>query len=92
MIQRLLVANRGEIAVRIMRTCREMGMRTVSVYSDADRRARHVVEADEAVRIGTAAPGDRRRGDSSRLRVSVGERRVRRRLRAGRARVCRPSG
>jgi acetyl/propionyl-CoA carboxylase alpha subunit len=58
MFNKVLIANRGEIAVRIMRTCREMGIRTVAVYSDADRRARHVVEADEAVRIGSAAPGD----------------------------------
>jgi geranyl-CoA carboxylase alpha subunit len=52
----LLVANRGEIARRIMRTARRMGIRTVAVYSDADRHALHVREADSAVRIGTAAP------------------------------------
>ncbi len=52
MIQRLLVANRGEIAVRIFRTARRLGIATVAVYSDADARARHVVEADAAVRIG----------------------------------------
>ena len=52
MIQSLLIANRGEIACRIIRTAREMGIRTVAVYSDADARALHVREADEAVHIG----------------------------------------
>ncbi|HWV61584.1 MAG TPA: biotin carboxylase N-terminal domain-containing protein, partial [Sphingopyxis sp.] len=52
MITSLLIANRGEIACRIIRTAREMGIRTVAVYSDADAKALHVREADEAVRIG----------------------------------------
>ena len=54
----LLVANRGEIALRIIRTARRMGLRTVAVYSDADRDAPHVRAADEAVRIGGPAPRD----------------------------------
>jgi 3-methylcrotonyl-CoA carboxylase alpha subunit len=52
MIRSLLVANRGEIACRIFRTARRMGIRTIAVYSDADASARHVREADEAFRIG----------------------------------------
>jgi 3-methylcrotonyl-CoA carboxylase alpha subunit len=55
LIRSLLVANRGEIACRIFRTARRMGIRTIAVYSDADATARHVREADEAVRIGPPA-------------------------------------
>jgi acetyl-CoA carboxylase biotin carboxylase subunit len=54
MIRSLLIANRGEIACRIIRTCRRLSIRTVAVYSDADAQARHVHLADEAVHIGPA--------------------------------------
>ena len=56
--RRVLIANRGEIAVRIIRACREMGMESVAVYSDADATAAHVRLADVAVRIGPAAPAE----------------------------------
>lgn len=58
MFRKILIANRGEIACRVIRTARRMGISTVSVYSDADRNALHVSMADEAVHIGAAPPRD----------------------------------
>jgi acetyl/propionyl-CoA carboxylase alpha subunit len=58
MLRRILIANRGEIAVRVIRACRELGIASIAVYSDADERALHVAEADYAVRIGPATPAE----------------------------------
>ena len=58
MFSKILVANRGEIAIRIIRSCKEMGIATVSVYSEADSDSMHVALADQSVCIGGAAPSD----------------------------------
>src|ERR671912_423083 len=57
-MKRVLIANRGEIAVRIIRACREARLESVAVYSDVDARAMHVKTADRAVRIGPPAPAE----------------------------------
>src|SRR3990172_5203049 len=58
MIQKLLVANRGEVARRIFRTCQEMGIATVAVFSEPDEGALFVAEADEAIALGGESPAD----------------------------------
>src|SRR5450830_719251 len=55
MFDKILIANRGEIALRVQRACRELGIRTVAVHSEADREAKYVKLADESVCIGPAA-------------------------------------
>ena len=56
MFKKILITNRGEIAIRIMRACKELGIKTVAVYSDADKNSLHVQHADEAIHIGAASP------------------------------------
>ncbi|MEN7342214.1 MAG: acetyl-CoA carboxylase biotin carboxylase subunit [Pseudomonadota bacterium] len=58
MLEKIVIANRGEIALRILRACRELGIKTVAVYSEADRNLKHVLLADEAVCIGPAPSTD----------------------------------
>jgi acetyl-CoA carboxylase biotin carboxylase subunit len=58
MFDKILIANRGEIVVRVIATCREMGIKTVAVYSEADSAALHVLEADQAVCLGPSAPAE----------------------------------
>jgi len=86
--EKLLIANRGEIAIRVMRACRELGIETVAIYSSADNNALHVKYADEAFLVGEAHPSksylnierivdiakkERCRSDTSRLWVFSGE-------------------
>ena len=58
MFKKILIANRGEIALRVIRTCKEMGIKTVAIYSTADKDSLHVKFADEAVCIGKPASVD----------------------------------
>ena len=58
MIEKILIANRGEIALRVLRACKEMGIKTVAVHSEADANLKHVLLADESVCIGPAASSE----------------------------------
>src|SRR5271154_7116926 len=58
MFNKILIANRGEIALRVISACKELGIKTVAVYSEADRHSLHVRFADEAICIGPPRPGD----------------------------------
>ena len=58
MFKKILIANRGEIAMRLIRTCKEMGIKTVAVHSDADSESMHVRLADESVCIGSHQPAN----------------------------------
>jgi len=56
MFRKILIANRGEIALRIIRTCKRLGIKTVAIYSDPDLESKHVTSSDEAYRIGSGPP------------------------------------
>ncbi|MBN2097119.1 MAG: acetyl-CoA carboxylase biotin carboxylase subunit, partial [Candidatus Omnitrophica bacterium] len=58
MFSKILIANRGEVALRVIRACKEMGVRTVAVYSEVDANSLHVRFADEAICIGKATPAE----------------------------------
>ena len=107
MLDKIVIANRGEIALRILRACRELGIKTVAVHSTADANLKHVLLADESVCIGPPASRDSYLnmpaiisaaevtdsvGDPPGLRLPLGERRFRRAGREERLHLDRPEG
>jgi hypothetical protein len=82
MFKRILIANRGEIALRVIRACRELGVETVAIFSEADRGAPYLELADEAICVGPANPPG--------LRLPLGELPLRRGLPVVRHRLHRP--
>src|SRR5205807_8673545 len=58
MFRKILIANRGEIALRIIRTCKRLGIKTVAIYSDPDLESKHITNSDEAYRIGSGPPAE----------------------------------
>ena len=71
MIRKVLIANRGEIAVRIIRACKELGIKTVAIYSEVDKNAIHTELPDEAICVGTSKSKDWLQRDSSRFRIFI---------------------
>lgn len=71
MIRKVLIANRGEIAVRIIRACRELGIKTVAIFSEIDKDAMHTELADEAICVGTSKSKDSYLNESNILSAAV---------------------
>ncbi|HQU35672.1 MAG TPA: acetyl-CoA carboxylase biotin carboxylase subunit [Anaerolineales bacterium] len=71
MFKKILIANRGEIAIRVMRACKELGVKTVAVYSDADKNSQHTQLADEAIHIGNSSPKESYLNADSLIRAAL---------------------
>lgn len=71
MIRKVLIANRGEIAVRIIRACKELGLKTVAIYSEIDKDAMHTELADEAICVGTSKSKDSYLNESNIISAAV---------------------